>query len=134
MNVEGLEVLVSVAVGAVLAVGAGGGVEEVAAGRVGEGPGVLGTGLASRGVEAGRLGDVAEHGLSVEGGGQDAADPVRARVHVVRPVAPEDGQHAVRLHDAVEEAEHDEEEGEDLMPGSVGLVMLCVWCGLALEW
>ena len=34
-----------------------------------------------------------------------------AYIEVVHPVAPEDGHHAVRTYDAVEETEHDEEEG-----------------------
>lgn len=61
-----------------------------------------------------RLGRRAPHGEPGQRGGQGAADPVRRRVEVVHPVAPEDGELREGADDAVEEREHDEEEGEDV--------------------
>lgn len=49
-----------------------------------------------------------------EGGGEDATDPPGCWVDVVHPVAPEDWEIAVGSDYAVEEVDHDEEEGEDL--------------------
>ena len=51
-------------------------------------------------------------GCVVQSGGEHAADPVGGRVDVIHPIAPEDGELSVRTDDAVEEGEHDKEEGK----------------------
>jgi hypothetical protein len=45
---------------------------------------------------------------------EDATDPVSRGVEVVEPVPPEDGKLGIGTHDAVEEGEDYEEEGEDV--------------------
>ncbi len=72
---------------------------------------VLRARLAGRGVEKGGLARGADDGDGRQGGGHDAADPVGGGDEVVKPVAPEGGHEGVRADDAVEESEHDEEEG-----------------------
>lgn len=51
---------------------------------------------------------------------QNTANPVSRRIDIVHPVLPEDGEHAERPHDAVEECEHDKEEGEDVADDGKG--------------
>ena len=81
---------------------------------------VLATCLARRGVEDCSLGLLALHGDAVESSAEDAADPVGTGIDVVHPVAPEDGHFGVGPHDAVEQAEHDEEEGEHVADDGEG--------------
>lgn len=69
---------------------------------------------AGRRVEIRSFGSGATHGRVVQCGGENAPDPVSRGVEIVEPVAPEDGELGVGAYDAVEEGEHDEEEGEDI--------------------
>jgi hypothetical protein len=109
-------VLLAGPVGAVLAVFPGLGIEQVSRfGDVGDEVGcVAGAGLAGGRVEVGCFGGGAVDADGGEDGGDDAAEPPGYRVDVVHPVFPEDGVVAVWADDAVEEVDHDEEEGEDL--------------------
>ncbi len=117
-DVQRRQEAVAGAVGAVLADGADGvGVEQVAAGGVGEGAGVGGAGAAGRRVEARRPAGrprLAPDRPPAQRRRQDPADPVRRRVDPVHPAPPEHRQRRVRPHHAVEQAEHHEEEREDL--------------------
>jgi hypothetical protein len=80
---------------------------------------VVGTADSAGGAEEGGFGWGADDGDGGEGCGEDSADPVRGRVDVVHPVAPEGGELGVGADDAVEEGEGYEEEREDLDGGLV---------------
>lgn len=54
------------------------------------------------------------YGRVVQGGGEDATDPVCRGVEVVQPVPPEDRELRVGPNDAVEEGEDDEEERQNV--------------------
>jgi len=114
VDVEAGEVLVAGAVLAVFAVASGLRVEQIAAGLLGEGAGILAAGLSWWSVEFGGLFFGTFNGKAVQGCSQDTTDPVSGRVDPVHPVFPEDREGRVGSDNAVEEREHDEEEREDV--------------------
>lgn len=77
--------------------------------------GIVSAGLARGWVELGGFDGGADYWDGREGGGEDAADPPGCWVEVVHPVAPEDWEFTVWSDYTVEEVDHDEEEGEDLV-------------------
>ena len=60
---------------------------------------------------AGRTAD----GLLGQDSCKHAANPICGRIDIVHPVSPEDWQARVGAHDPVEERDHDEKEGQDLI-------------------
>ncbi|KAF1738372.1 hypothetical protein CRV24_000297 [Beauveria bassiana] len=121
LNVKRSQVLGTVGIGTVAAHVGSIRVDQVAPAGLGdEVVGKLGAGLARGRPKVGGLAVGAADLLVGEGAREHAADIVRGRVDIVHPVAPKDGELLVGHKDAVEDGEHDEEEGQDVADDGKG--------------
>ncbi|PMB73704.1 hypothetical protein BM221_001128 [Beauveria bassiana] len=121
LNVKRSQVLGTIGIGTVAAHVGSIRVDQVApAGLDDEVVGKLGAGLARGRPKVGGLAVGAADLLVGEGAREHAADIVRGRVDIVHPVAPKDGELLVGHKDAVEDGEHDQEEGQDVADDGKG--------------